>query len=117
MTLRRWAAKPDFRQAIVRIEAPGLDAQLYAEEVFRSANAFELVGAGWSPGSGAIRLRLAVQRQESVWHGVGRVTSGAARYQFAAVMTLATGLSLIRLSGEGSIRKTGEVVVLTVDAC
>jgi hypothetical protein len=117
MTLRRWAAKPDFRQAIVRIEAPGLDAQLYAEEVFRSANAFELVGAGWTPGSGAIRLHLAVQRQESVWHGVGRVTSGSLRYQFAAVMTLVVGVPRARLSGEGSIRKTGEVVIVTVDAC
>ena len=117
MTLRRWGARPDFRQAIVRIEAPGLNAQLYAEEIFRSANAFELIGAGWTPGSGAIRLRLAVQRQELVWHGVGRVTSGALRYQFAAVMTLATDISRPRLSGEGSIRKTGEMVVLTVDAC
>jgi hypothetical protein len=117
MTLRRSAARPDFRQAIVRIEAPGLDAQLYAEEVFRSADAFELVGAGWTPGSGAIRLRLAVQRQESIWHGVGRVTAGARRYQFAAVMSLAIGVSRARLSGEGSIRKTGEVVMLTVDAC
>jgi hypothetical protein len=117
MTLRRPAARPEFRQAIVRIEAPGLDARLYAEEVFRSANAFELVGAGWTPGSGAIRLRLAVQRQESVWHGVGRITSGALRCQFAAVMTLAAGVSRARLSGEGSIRKTGVVVTLTIDAC
>ena len=67
--------------------------------------------------TGAIRLCVAVQRQETTWHGVGRVSTQRSHYQFAAVMTLAMSGPHACLSGPGTLRKTGETVRLRIEAC
>jgi hypothetical protein len=106
-----------FQRAMVWIEGPGMNARLYAECVFNSLDAFEIAGAGWQPAIGAIELQVAVQRQESTWHGVGRVSTGARQYQFATVMTMALSDAHVSLSGRGKLRKTGEPVQLKIEAC
>lgn len=106
-----------FQHATVWIEGPGVSARLYAEGVFNSTDAFEIAGAGWEPVAGTIKLHVAVQRREAAWHGVGRLSTESRHYQFATVMTLAMSGADVCLSGPGTLRKTGEVLQLSIRAC
>jgi hypothetical protein len=117
MTIGHGRGGHQFQQATVWIEGPGVSVRLYAEGVFHSVDAFEIAGAGWEPATGVIRLCVAVQRQETTWHGVGRVSTQRSHYQFAAVMTLAMSGPHACLSGPGTLRKTGETVRLRIEAC
>lgn len=106
-----------FQHTSVWIEGPGVNARLYAEGVFNSTDAFEIAGAGWEPSAGTVRLRVAVQRRDATWHGVGRLSTESRQYQFATVMTLAISGSNVCLSGLGTLRKTGEILQLSIRAC
>jgi hypothetical protein len=106
-----------FQHTTVWIEGPGVSARIYAEGVFNSTDAFEIAGAGWGPAAGTIKLRVAAQRREAAWHGVGRLSTDSRQFQFATVMTLAVAGDNVCLSGLGTLRKTGEVLQLSIKAC
>lgn len=95
----------DDQSAWVQLKTPEILLSLEVQVTVRKFGLIDATGASWSDRLGAYRLRLALQRYDARWRGVGSIRARQRHFQFEAVFEWAASKTRPTLSGSGTCRK------------
>jgi hypothetical protein len=91
--------------AWVLLEMPDCTLSVEVQLAARKHGFLDAHGVSWNIQLGTFRLRIALQRNEDQWCGVGSVRARRGRYQFEAVFERKEKNGMSMLAGIGVCRK------------